>query len=165
MSRRARLKQIYKKGKQTMKTTIMMLALAATVSLGACAAPHGSNTQNREYRHSETEDQQNNRYYRDNTGYHKHDNRDYRRETYVFRGEDLSREDVRKVQTSLAREGFYRGKIDGVWGRSTSQAILDYQTVRYPGRTGMQVDTLQEFGVRIDHNYNNRQYHQKRNNW
>jgi hypothetical protein len=147
-----------------MKNKIMMLALAATVSLGACAAPQGSNTQNREYRHSETEAQQNNQYYRDNARYYKHDNRDARNETYVIRGEDLSREDVRKVQTSLAREGFYRGKIDGIWGRSTSQAILDYQTVRYPGRTGMTIHTLQEFGVRVDHDYNNRHYRQKYNN-
>ncbi|MDP2205972.1 MAG: peptidoglycan-binding domain-containing protein [Alphaproteobacteria bacterium] len=147
-----------------MKSKIIMLALAATVSLGACAAPHGSNTQNREYRHSETEDQQNNKYYRDNAGYYKHDNRDSRHESYVIRGEDLSREDVRKVQTSLAREGFYRGKIDGIWGRSTSQAILDYQTVRYPGRTGMTIHTLQEFGVRVDRDYNNRHYRQNHNN-
>lgn len=152
-----------------MKSTIMMLALAATVSLGACAGPYGSNTQTREYRHSQTQDQQNNKYYRDNAANYNRDSynrdsRDYRNESYVFRGEDLSRDDVRKVQASLTREGFYRGKIDGVWGRSTSQAILDYQAARYPGRTGMRVDTLQEFGVRMDQDYYNRQYYQQRNN-
>lgn len=178
-----------------MKSTIMMLALAATVSLGACVGPYESNTPSRDYRHTTTQDQQNryyrdnaayynldgsntqtrdyrhtttqdqqNRYYRDNATYYNRDNPDYRNESYVFRGEDLSRDDVRKVQTSLAREGFYRGRIDGVWGRSTSQAILNYQTARYPGRTGMRVDTLQEFGVRMDQDYYNRQHYHQRNN-
>lgn len=111
-----------------MKTKNVLLALAVTISLGACSAPR------EEYYTTTTQTD----YTRDS------------RDSYVFRGTELNREEVRKVQRSLAREGFYHGQIDGVWGARTSQAILDYQTARSPGNTDVTVDTLQEFGVQID---------------
>lgn len=107
----------------------MLAALAATISLGGCAAPRD--------------------------GY---SSMDHRRNVHQFRSEELGRADVRKVQRSLTREGFYHGKIDGVWGRDTSQAILDYQVARHPGQTDVTADTLQEFGVRMDEDrYRSRQ--------
>lgn len=135
-----------------MKSKIIMLALAATVSLGACVAPQDNRYPDRNY----TQDNRDYRY--QTTG-------DYRSDAYVFRSEDLSREDVRKVQRALTREGFYRGKIDGVWGRSTSQAILNYQSVRHPGHRGVSIQTLQEFGVQIERDRARNHYYQPRNTW
>jgi hypothetical protein len=105
-----------------MKTKIITMVLAATVSLGACSAS------------------------RENS----YVAADHHRSAYAVHGEQLSRRDVRKVQRSLTREGFYKGPIDGIWGTDTSQAILDYQTARHPEQTDVTVDTLQEFGVRMD---------------
>ena len=118
-----------------MKNKIIMIALATTVSLGACTAP-------REHNYSAM---------------------DHKQTVYRVSGKELGRSDVRKVQKSLAAEGFYHGKIDGIWGTETSQAILDYQTARHPGETDMTVDTLQEFGVRMDEDHY-RSRHWSRNN-
>lgn len=106
-----------------MKDKITVIILTAAVSLGACVAAPKENS----YAAS-----------------------DYPRAAPVFPGKKLSHADVRKVQRSLYREGFYKGKIDGLWGVRTSQAILDYQAARHPGQTAVTVDTLQEFGVRVD---------------
>ena len=111
-----------------MKTKIITLVLAATVSLGACSAS------------------------RENS-YATADQARASHPARVVQGEQLGRRDVRKVQKSLTREGFYNGLIDGVWGVETSQAILDYQTARHPGQADITVDTLQEFGVRMDRDH------------
>ena len=107
------------------KIKIALFALIASVSLSACMSPP------LHYNHRTSAV-------------------DYKRDVYVFRGEDLNRADIKKVQRSLAQEGYYKGSIDGIWGVETSQAILDYQSVRYPGQTDVTVDTLQEFGIRMD---------------
>ena len=105
------------------KNKIIMIALAATISLGACAGPRG-------YSQSGT---------------------DHKQTVYGLGGKDLERSDVRKVQRSLAAQGFYKGRIDGFWGEQTSEAILNYQTAHQQERTGTAtVETLQEFGVRMD---------------
>ncbi len=99
----------------------MMVSIAAALSLSACAVFDDSNPSN--------------------TG--------YKQTTYG--NEDLSGSDVRKVQRSLASEGYYKGRIDGIWGKQTSQAILDYQRANLQPQTGVAtVETLQEFGVRMD---------------
>lgn len=72
--------------------------------------------------------------------------------SYSQRGFDggyvLGREDVRKLQKSLAQDGFYKGSIDGLWGGQTTQAILDYQSVNRKPLTGkLSVNELREFEV------------------
>ena len=121
--RPAPLKYVKMKVEKMKNKTILFVALAATVALGACCmAP-------REHHYAAA---------------------NHSRTVYQVPGNELGSADVRKVQKSLTEEGFYHGKIDGVWGAETSQAILDYQTVRHPGQTDVTVDTLEEFGVRMD---------------
>jgi peptidoglycan hydrolase-like protein with peptidoglycan-binding domain len=45
-------------------------------------------------------------------------------------------ETTRAVQTQLRREGFYRGPVDGVWGRSTRAALAEFQRARRLPITG-----------------------------
>lgn len=77
-----------------------------------------------------------------------------REPSYSQRGFDggyaLGRSDVRKLQKSLAEDGFYKGSIDGLWGGQTTQAILDYQGVNNKPLTGkLSANELREFGVRV----------------
>jgi peptidoglycan hydrolase-like protein with peptidoglycan-binding domain len=39
-----------------------------------------------------------------------------------------TRDDIKATQGRLAREGFYHGTIDGVWGPATASALSAYQT-------------------------------------
>lgn len=65
--------------------------------------------------------------------------------------DNLHRADVRKLQKSLAARGFYKGRIDGIWGGMTTQAILDYQAVQQMPLTGtVTIATLNELGVYPD---------------
>ena len=65
----------------------------------------------------------------------------------------LHRYDVRKLQKSLAERGFYRGRIDGVWGGRTTQAILDYQSVHGEPQTGtVTTETLRDLDVYVNEN-------------
>lgn len=105
-----------------MKHALIALGLAATVSLGACAAP----------------------------GEHSYVRQDDKLAIQTVRGDQLAREDVRSIQTSLARQGYYNDVIDGIWGPRTSQAILDYQAARSADGRGLTAETLEEFGVRME---------------
>jgi peptidoglycan hydrolase-like protein with peptidoglycan-binding domain len=40
---------------------------------------------------------------------------------------DLSKSDIRQVQTALNKDGFRVGRIDGLWGRDTSNAVRKFQ--------------------------------------
>jgi peptidoglycan hydrolase-like protein with peptidoglycan-binding domain len=43
------------------------------------------------------------------------------------RDSSTSRDDIRKVQEMLAREGYHPGTTDGVWGPATASALKLYQ--------------------------------------
>lgn len=63
----------------------------------------------------------------------------------------LRKSDTRKLQKALAAKGFYKGKIDGIWGAQTTQAILDYQAVNEQALTGtVTVGTLRDLGVYVN---------------
>lgn len=131
-----------------MKNKIIMIALAATVSLGACTDRYSQSGMSNKQQTGYTSD-----------GYNRSD-MSYKQTGYTSDGTDLSRRDVRKVQRSLAADGFYKGRIDGIWGEQTSQAILEYQSAHQQPRTGsMTVETLQEFGIRMD------EEHHRSKNW
>jgi len=55
---------------------------------------------------------------------------------------------VAAVQEQLARQGYYRGELDGVFGPETRRAIIRYQSDRGLGVTGrLNSDTLHALGV------------------
>jgi hypothetical protein len=54
---------------------------------------------------------------------------------------------VRKVQEALKTEGFYKGKIDGVWGSSCRAATRAYQKAKGLPVAGLSVATMQSLGV------------------
>ena len=52
------------------------------------------------------------------------------------------------VQEQLARRGYYRGKVDGIFGQETRRAIIRYQSDHGLGVTGrVNMDTLHALGV------------------
>ncbi len=122
-----------------MNSIIMPLALVAVISLGGC-------TNYRDWDCPQTHQNQTTTQYK----------QEQHQQTYAFRSDELNTDDVRRVQRSLAREGFYNGRIDGIWGAQTSQAVLNYQTAHHGGQTGLSIETLQEFGVQIDRDRHNR---------
>lgn len=62
----------------------------------------------------------------------------------------MGHNDVMKLQKALRARGYYHGKIDGLWGGQTTQAILDYQGANEQALTGtMTPATLTDLGVRV----------------
>jgi hypothetical protein len=62
----------------------------------------------------------------------------------------LTNSDVKALQRALKTRGYYHGKIDGLWGGQTTQALLDYQGANEQPLTGtVTPGTLQDLGVRI----------------
>lgn len=58
---------------------------------------------------------------------------------------------VRAVQLNLADEGLYKGPIDGVYSRSTRDAVARYQAANKLPVTGkITVQTLKSLGLLID---------------
>ena len=113
-----------------MKNKMILMILAATLALGACARDEEEN-----YRAASSGQTSYSAARSEQTGY--------------SADRPVLSSDVRKVQRSLTTQGFYTGRIDGVWGGQTSQAILDYQTAHQ--ETGMvTVETLHDFADRID---------------
>ena len=56
---------------------------------------------------------------------------------------------ISAAQQRLAREGYYRGEIDGIFGPSTRRAIIRYQSDHRLRVTGdLTTDTLQDLGLR-----------------
>jgi len=64
-------------------------------------------------------------------------------------GEEYSDSTVAAAQERLAREGYYRGQIDGVAGPETRQAVARYQSSHGLRVTGaLTTDTLEALGLR-----------------
>ena len=57
-------------------------------------------------------------------------------------------QNVKSVQADLAQLGYYRGSVDGIYGRGTRDAVAHYQTDRHLSVTGtLTTQTLQSLGV------------------
>ena len=55
---------------------------------------------------------------------------------------------VASAQAQLAKQGYYRGKIDGVFGPETRRAIVRYQSDHDLSVTGrLNADTLRTLGL------------------
>lgn len=71
-------------------------------------------------------------------------------------GNQSANSTVAAVQDRLARDGYYRGQIDGVLGPETRHAILRYQSNHGLRVTGeLTTDTLDALGLQQSDNYSN----------
>jgi peptidoglycan hydrolase-like protein with peptidoglycan-binding domain len=62
------------------------------------------------------------------------------------RDSSATRDQIKGVQGRLARDGFYRGPIDGVWGPATADAVSRYQHAHGFEETGkLNRETLDSF--------------------
>jgi peptidoglycan hydrolase-like protein with peptidoglycan-binding domain len=62
------------------------------------------------------------------------------------RDSSATRDQIRGVQGRLARDGFYTGPIDGVWGPDTAAAVSRYQHAHGLEETGkLNRETLDSF--------------------
>ena len=63
------------------------------------------------------------------------------------RDSSATRDQIRGVQGRLARDGFYNGPVDGVWGPDTAAAVSRYQHAHGFEETGkLNRETLDSFG-------------------
>ncbi|MGH6672144.1 MAG: peptidoglycan-binding domain-containing protein [Xanthobacteraceae bacterium] len=68
----------------------------------------------------------------------------------------LSRKDVREIQTALNKKGFETGHVDGIWGQRTRQAVQDFQKTKNIQANGhLNNKTLSDLGVQVAANENN----------
>ena len=66
----------------------------------------------------------------------------------VYNGKPAPDPTVKTVQAGLANQGFYKGPIDGLYGRATRDAVARYQEARQLGVTGtLTRQTLESLGV------------------
>jgi hypothetical protein len=69
----------------------------------------------------------------------------------VIRPSRLSKEQVREIQMKLNKDGFSSGHVDGIWGRDTDQAILNFQKAKkLSGHGELNQQTLADLGVRLN---------------
>ena len=62
------------------------------------------------------------------------------------RDSSATRDQIKGVQGRLARDGFYTGPIDGVWGPATAAAVSRYQHAHGLEETGkLNRETLDSF--------------------
>jgi peptidoglycan hydrolase-like protein with peptidoglycan-binding domain len=62
------------------------------------------------------------------------------------RDSSATRDQIKGVQGRLARDGFYRGRVDGVWGPATADAVSKYQAAHNLAVTGkLNTETLDSF--------------------
>lgn len=88
----------------------------------------------KEHRNDRHDDDRDDR--RDNrSNYHRNDRKDvsyrsrYPRRVIVYENRSYGY-NYYDLQTTLRREGYYRGPIDGVWGPGSRSALVRYQTHR-----------------------------------
>jgi len=72
---------------------------------------------------------------------------------------ELTPDMIRSVQQTLAQDGMYRGRVDGMWGPATQAAVRSYQQQHNMNPTGqLDQDTLAAMnlggGQRYGSNYN-----------
>lgn len=61
----------------------------------------------------------------------------------------LDKHEIRQIQMSLNKAGFSSGKVDGIWGEETKQALRNYQQQKQlPGDGQLNRQTLAQLGVK-----------------
>jgi peptidoglycan hydrolase-like protein with peptidoglycan-binding domain len=74
-----------------------------------------------------------------------------KQQAQLIRPSSLSKEQVREIQTKLNKDGFSSGHVDGIWGRDTDQAILDFQKAKkLPGHGELNQQTIADLGVKLN---------------
>lgn len=62
--------------------------------------------------------------------------------------QDLSRDQVRKIQQALDKEGFKSGHVDGIWGHETQNAVKQFQQSKQLPATGqLDEQTVADLGL------------------
>ena len=65
----------------------------------------------------------------------------------------IGRNGVRQVQQALDKDGFHAGRADGVWGRNTKTALMDFQKSKDIKSNGqLNKKTLSDLGVNVASN-------------
>ncbi len=59
---------------------------------------------------------------------------------------------TRQLQEALKAKGYYNDKIDGIYGKLTKQAIIEYQKDHSLSTGALTIKTLNSLGLKIDHN-------------
>jgi peptidoglycan hydrolase-like protein with peptidoglycan-binding domain len=76
----------------------------------------------------------------------------------------LGRNGVRQVQQALDKSGFHAGRADGIFGRSTRTAVMDYQKSKGIHSNGqLNQQTLSDLGVKVASNENMGNQHNDQN--
>jgi Putative peptidoglycan binding domain len=83
-----------------------------------------------------------------NAGVYEGDGADYYDQGTYDSSDQSADSTVAAVQEQLARQGYYRGELDGIFGPETRRAIIRYQSDHGLGVTGrVNMDTLHALGV------------------
>jgi hypothetical protein len=86
--------------------------------------------------------------YEYNAGVYEGDGADYYDQGAYDSSDQSADSTIPAVQEQLARQGYYRGELDGIFGPETRRAIMRYQSDHGLGVTGrVNMDTLHALGV------------------
>jgi hypothetical protein len=86
--------------------------------------------------------------YEYNAGVYEGDGGDYYDQGAYDSSDQSADSTIPAVQEQLARQGYYRGELDGIFGPETRRAIVRYQSDHGLGVTGsLNMDTLHALGV------------------
>lgn len=65
--------------------------------------------------------------------------------------QSLNRGKVRQLQTALNKDGFPVGRVDGIWGTRTREAVQKFQESKgMPGNGALNQNTLAALGVQLN---------------
>ena len=62
---------------------------------------------------------------------------------------NMTQENVKRLQVALRHAGFDPGRVDGVIGKRTLQAVEDYQPTNKLPRGGITFETLEALNVKV----------------
>jgi peptidoglycan hydrolase-like protein with peptidoglycan-binding domain len=69
----------------------------------------------------------------------------------VIEPSKLSKEQIREIQMNLNKKGFSSGHVDGIWGRDTTEAVMNFQKAKnLPGKGELNNQTLSDLGVNLN---------------
>ena len=77
-------------------------------------------------------------------------NNNQRQAQAEIRPSSLNKQEIEQVQTNLNKAGFNAKRVDGIWGRETSDALRNFQQAKHlPGNGELNQQTLAALDVNI----------------